>query len=207
MSEKPISFTDGMMRKVLAGEKTQSRRVIAFKDGFKPVKSHWMGGENWQFTDEDGNCQFVRCRYGEPGVKLWVREGTKRAGAGSCWFSCDDSIVIGTDELTGERMPALWPNHKRSFRPPMHMKRDWCRVRLRFVDIRVEQVQDISTDDVVAEGVDLTKPVLSIQFGVDVEARSCFTDLWQSINAGRPGCSWDENPYVFVIQWKDLEET
>ena len=198
-----------MVRAIWNAEKTQTRRV------YKGLLQHPSDGD-WGFFGDDGSwwsigalkddAEFIRmnCPYGEVGDHLWVREATIRAGAGACWFQADNSTVYGTDPLTQQRMPALWPNKNRSYRPPMHMPRDWCRILLEIKDVRVERLRSITPLDCLAEGIKRQEPVMH---GGDAHgyAYKAFRELWQSINSKRPGCDWDSNPWIWVLEFERIE--
>ena len=215
--ERPILMSGPMVRSIWNAEKKQTRRVI--KNCPDPRESHGLEGgccwSDWTPSKHaDGKWYFDStfassvaigaCPYGEVGDHLWVREATIRAGAGACWFQADNSTVYGTDPLTQQRMPALWPNKNRSYRPPMHMPRDWCRILLEIKDVRVERLRSITPLDCLAEGIKRQEPVMH---GGDAYgyAYKDFRELWQSINSKRPGCDWDSNPWVWALEFERIE--
>ena len=204
MTDRPILFSGDMVRAILDGRKTQTRRVCS-------VQRRLRGGgpsDMWVYGPPD-SVQWIRCPYGKPGDRLYVRETwaltcdggwavspstlTYRAGG-------DPSIrIIKPDQFSpiGEieqrpdaEVPGRW-------RPSIHMPRWACRIALEVVSVRVERLQDISRSDELAEGVKTTR---STRTGV-VYAKESFADLWNSINEKR-GHGWDSNPWVWVVEFE-----
>lgn len=200
-----------MVRAILDGTKTQTRRVVKPSRG-RPIEflggggsdgPDWNNPECWGYEWQDG-ASFVTlkadpmemhqytypCPYGQPGDRLWVRE-----------TFCDDwqdtrGIVYRADGgLDGEMADAGC-----KWRPSIHMPRAASRITLEVTGVRVERLQDISIPDAMAEGVVETNTNLR---GLEPCMEWCyaFEDLWQSING--PG-SWDANPWVWVIEFKKV---
>jgi hypothetical protein len=213
----PILFTGPMVRAILEGTKHQTRRVVRLPSGADPPsevraeqRRWWMtwehdpvdpmdhGGEPWSHTEE------VRCPYGVPGDRLWVRETWRAeeresdAADGICYRADGAFVVIDNTRAASERWVVAYNNgrHGRRWRPSIFMPRWASRISLEVTGVRVERVQDISEEDAGAEGcVPWRDP------GGGVTYRSGFADLWDSINAKR-GSAWDANPYVWVIEFR-----
>ncbi|MGA6148507.1 hypothetical protein [Stenotrophomonas sp. NPDC077461] len=200
MRERPILFNGAMVRAILAGQKTQTRRV---------VKGHaldWLGKA--QFTPEyvasPGNDL---CPFGQPGDRLWVREahaifpthGQHRADGERWgpWSGLPTTISPMGGEIAYYREgfdrcgPGRW-------RPSIHMPRWACRLVLEITAVRVERIQAISTQDCLAEGITTRFKVAD---AAD-ELRIQFRDLWNDT-----GGDWDSNPWVWVIEFKRAEVT
>lgn len=190
MIERPILFPDAMVRAILAGTKTQTRRVrklIRVRDGMGTIP--------------------LLCPYGAPGDRLWVREcfalsqrdpeDSEVSMRDPQWW---DPPVYRADYAGGEwsrfeddrhvPIPPPW-------RPSIHMPRWASRLSLEITSVRVERVQSISEEDARAEGVD----ALAGRAGVS-DARGAFCALWDSINVESPGCSWAANPWVWVVGFR-----
>ena len=119
----------------------------------------------------------------QPGDGLWVRESLRKSGAGIVTYAADALPVM----RQSESVEWPWPLSARS---SIFMPRWACRETLEVKAVRVERVRDISEDDAGAEGASL--PCLS------------FSWLWDRINGKRPGCSWAENPWTWVIEFMRL---
>ena len=232
MKERPILFSAPMVRSLLAGTKTQTRRVV------KPEGAHHL----FQFrgtaaaagadepTGEWGWCgservvnKHIHCPYGKPGDRLWVRETWN-------WF---DPEQIPADRI-GPRAPftgiaggsrairwaaafaadgALpYPGYdgRDHWRPSIHMPRWASRITLEVVGVRVERLQGISEEDAKAEGAwgpdDSIVGKVAEHFGCDVlsvHPSLAFRMLWEQIN-GRD--SWAANPWVWVVEFKRVEQ-
>lgn len=182
-------------------------------------------GKNYKTTD----CGFLKdCPYGQPGDELWVRENFKVCKVDNGWQNqnvCDDfqepyavveyyDGVLGTYDLIVDAdmgIDDLSQAHRAlkkypSFCPSIHMPRWASRIQLKITDIRVERLQDISEKDAAAEGVvpswDCGSPIKHDGTGaVCVEA---FEKLWKKINK-KPGTTWDENPWVWVIEFERIK--
>lgn len=201
MRERPILFSGEMVRAILAGRKTQTRRVI------KPQPSNmdeWSGmGEfidgRYGFQNAVGNDYF--CPLGKPGDRLWVREtwgmSVRRDGAGGTGefitHKADDPDAIYCSAACGTNIPIKW-------HPSIHMPRWASRITLEITDVRVERVQEISIDDIRSEGVMQRFPKVNDQFTPGI-LRVQFMNLWNSMYSKR-GYGWESNPWVWVVSFK-----
>jgi len=205
MKSRPILFSGPMVRALLDGSKTQTRRVV------KPQFAHdaipcEMGATNehgHQITGHSGmwwceaDCnqeKAVRCPYGQAGDQLWVRETWARTvvGAGTAMV-----VYREGDNRTDYGGP---------WKPGIHMFQRDSRITLEIKGVRVERLQDISKADAIAEGCTQNHngyywggphPVSGLK--QMATAKSAYQDLWESINS--PG-SWNSNPWVWVIEFK-----
>lgn len=193
--ERPILFSGEMVRAILDGRKTQTRRVInrvssiGVVTEFQESDTH---GYDWTFRDSrmrwndfDNGELIVRCPYGKPGDRLYVRESVCLC---QCQPDCVDHILYRESDLL--------PRHSR-WTPSIHMPRWASRITLEITDVRVQRVQEISSNDCRSEGV---RSILrSEQSFIDG-----FSRLWDSINQKR-GFGWDTNPWVWALTFKRLE--
>jgi hypothetical protein len=215
VKERPILFSGAMVRALLDGSKTQTRRVVKPQFEREPVDVV-DGVPSWDApTNYDGEVQMNTthgkpCPYGVPGDRLWVREsfwGCDMPGFG------DQPCVVYEDEWHGKeyRAAEVRPYARRfGHIPGIHMPRDASRILLEVVDVRVEQLQDISDMDAEAEGVrcETADPMF---FHIPTERtvydfaadwpRDSYRQLWDSLNAAR-GYGWDVNPYVWVVEFR-----
>lgn len=170
-----------MVRAILEGRKTQTRRVV--KDtGLYAIDPSIHGVDT---AARELKCLATRCPHGQPGDKLWVREkvGIGRA-SGNAYFP---------DELNGREPHALFDRWTHW----IHMPRWASRITLEVTGIRVERLQEISEKDAKAEGVPAGE--LNIDTLGDLH-RMQFADLWDAI--AKPDTQWFANPWVWVVEFR-----
>ena len=174
-NEHPILFGDPMVRAILAGIKTQTRREIR--------GAHIPG---------------FRCPYGKPGDRLWVREAWRIVGDSPedtlDMFDIDDVQYRADDDQS----------YIDRYRPSIHMPRRFSRITLEVTGVRVERLQDISEADAIAEGIERSGEcnwVDYLDYGHNdfTSARRCYRSLWEQINGTR---SWNANPLVWVVEFR-----
>jgi hypothetical protein len=182
MTERPILFSGPMVRALLADRKTQTRRVL------KPQTSGHLGMVN-------------TCPYGQPGDRLWVREGHYFTNVRGC--EREGQVIYAADHPDAKR-PPMGVGHP--WRPPIHLPRWACRLVLEIVAVRVERLQDISASDCYAEGCERPKDV---RVGSDVcerdNARGWYRDLWDRLNTKT--APWASNPWVWVVEFRRCPST
>lgn len=215
MKERPILFNGAMVRAILAGRKTVTRRALNAQ-AFKEIGYGVQLGECFPLPDEgpahpnDANGYYADlCPFGIPGDRLWVRE---------TWF-CDHfevmagpylkpvdldleaaredgTLVYAADDL------APYEAEQPTWRPSIHMPRWACRLLLEITAVRVERLQAITRPDIRAEGL-VCPPELA---GDDVSPNykdwypAAFRALWEST-----GGDWEGNPWVWVIEFRRIE--
>jgi hypothetical protein len=172
MQTRPIIFSAPMVRALLDGTKTQTRRII---------KPPHLGFFNQRAEDQLANWADRPMPYGRPGDMLWVREPYS-----------DTSV---TDVPSRVYYRADYPDGflKIRWKPSIHMPRWASRITLGITGVRVERLQRITVSDALAEGYDG-----SVSDPVDPSIK-WYADLFDKING--PG-SWDKNPLVWVIKFK-----
>ncbi|MDW3712899.1 hypothetical protein [Pseudomonas sp. 2023EL-01195] len=205
--DRPIIFSGPMVRAILEGRKTVTRRVIKPQPYIDTSGNFCWNGSNYG-QNENGprsaalaspipcsKTKRVACPYGKPGDRLWVRETHFINDFRGANVPEDDraeaEIVYRADPLPcweGEESEIPW-------RPSIHMPRWASRILLEITAVRVERVQDISDEQALAEGVDQTNT------SIPGYARQRFQDLWESINGTG---SWDANPWVWVVEFKRI---
>ena len=210
MKERPIIFSAPMVRAILAGAKTQTRRLVRPQPEDRcPLVKEWGNVfRNYAPHDAalgnvkmaDGSWGRVQCPYGRPGDRLWVRETFRRDldrfhSRKLLVYRADDAVVDAGPEGVFDFPDVAW-------RPGIHMPRWASRITLEITDVRLEQVQDISGMDAKREGVSV--PAHIPEDGADLDyARRGFRRLWEEIHGGG---SWEKNPWVWVIEFKKLEQ-
>lgn len=207
MTDRPIIFSGPMVRAILDGKKTQTRRVLR---GVRADGTRWVFGKKYSGVIYDDEHQFRErghedeyCPY-RVGDRLWVRETWKRDGA--------DSIAAATADFEDAMGPQLGPTFYAADAPPMgpsrywpsiHMPRWASRLTLTVTEVRVQRLQDISEEDAIADGaVKLVMEGDAEAFYLDHERgthRCGFAGLWDHINGKREGATWDDNPWVVAL--------
>lgn len=202
MTEHPIIFSGEMVRAILEGRKTQTRRTIRLRKLFGEEKRNpddvcnvsdfskappSIYSEYGFYFDLGDDIVIYQCPYGNIGDHLWVREKFSISGNGYFYATDVDGMV------------------KVAWSSPIHMPRQASRITLEIVNVRVEQLQQITDDDAIAEGVDL-----SINIGTQKKmgkawAKVRFEQGWNRLNAKR-GFSWASNPWVWVIEFKRVDQ-
>lgn len=210
MRERPILFSAPMVRALLAGTKTQTRRIVRL-----PKQHTWgsdypgqiiylaevMAHSNGFPVDE------LECPHGKPGDRLWVRESLRQ------WSKDPELMAYAADDRNvGDFHELNWPSRcgdtiKKSV-PSIHLPRAWSRITREITGVRVERLQDISIEDAKAEGA--WGPDASVvgavaqYFDIDVLAANpylAFRMLWEQING--PG-SWAANPWVWAVEFRRM---
>lgn len=217
MKERPILFSGPMVRAILEGRKTQTRRVVKPQppSKFPFAQDGTLGGITaFWWTDKDidlddiawwpgyDDQDAVKCPYGSPGDRLWVRETW-------CHIGSHTGPHTGVRTIEDVRYKADGDGYV--WRPSIFMPRWASRITLEIVSVRVERLQDISEEDAETEGYEretfyreLDKLSIARKLnrltGVErMPAQSWFIDLWESINGAG---SWEANPWVWVIEFK-----
>lgn len=218
MKERPILFNAPMVRAILAGTKTQTRRVVKITHstpGLAACLKPPVGTPRPRVAAE-------LCPYGQPGDRLWVREAHSIFPAHG--QHRDDGLRWGP---WGGLPTVVSPNGKQiayfregfdrcdpaGWRPNIHMPRWASRILLDVADVRVERLQDIGEADAIAEGIERGEDffgcpcwkVYGEPAGSDVvfpdDPIGSYASLWTSING--PG-SWDANPWVWAIEFRRI---
>lgn len=184
--EKPILFKGEMVRAILEGRKTQTRRLIKQSDLDK-MEGLCMEGEEPAW-----------CPFGKIGDILWVRETW--AYVPQSWPDEDEAHY--QYKADGKE---LWRAKK--WKPSIFMPRDACRIRLEITNVRSERLQDISQEDAMNEGVYPMPHRCEGWVNPLYNFRDCFKCsyrfLWNKIN-GPLGHQWDKNEWVWVIEFKRI---
>ncbi|HHL1466134.1 TPA: hypothetical protein ACQ3C4_004059 [Klebsiella pneumoniae] len=202
MKERGMIFNGEMVRAILDGRKTQTRRTVKpqpDEDGLAKVTNG-----PWVDTSERN----YRCPFGAAGDRIWVRETWAEAGA-----SAPDLKLYRANYP--EHVPSIYenvpPDEEIRWTPSIHMPRTASRILLEITDVRVERLNAISEEDAEAEGIDM-EALYDSQDCYDCIANhnmtgrptvtGAFKYLWESIY-GEEG--WKSNPWVWVIEFKRIE--
>lgn len=200
MRERPILFNGAMVRAILAGKKSQTRR--AAKD---VVAVHTRTGEALAETDSAGPR--VHCPFGQPGDRLWVRESfTDLRGTGIEHRPNIDGPIqryaYSADTRPGSPGDYARKDYGIKWRPSIHMPREACRLVLEITAVRVERLQAITEADAVAEGLSQSESGSWLPGPCD-HPEWAFHQLWAQVY-GEP--AWEANPWVWVIEFNKINE-
>ncbi len=217
MKERPILFSGEMVRAILDGRKTQTRRKMKPRPPSGVPEGVYCDPYNGNFehftfwTQDDKMCNGLignvkikgnptchwKCPYGVPGDRLWVRE---------TWREPEDheGFEGGVVIYAASEMDAAV-----KWKPSIHMPRYASRITLEIVNVKVERLHDIGADDCRQEGIE--PPVMTGCHGsataedikklLDIGWRWAYQHVWNNIN--RPG-SWEKNPWVWVVEFKRI---
>ena len=175
MRERPILFSGPMVQAILAGRKTQTRRIVKPQSA---VLTDQMARGLGVRPPAVENAAVIPCPYGQPGDRLWVREAwVVHPETGSLLYRADDDAPENT-----------------RWKPSIHMPRKHSRILLEITSIKVERVQAISWEDALAEGTD-DDPATTNAVG-------SFVKYWNYINGAE---AWDMNPWVWAVGFKKAE--
>lgn len=215
VKERPIIFSGPMVQAILAGTKTQTRRVVLRPDRYIHIR----------------DCVHAS-PYGVPGDRLWVRETWRSQRLDVVAYRADGEAGAWIGDGSGGRM---WIHHGwiqgaahkdrrgrwfgesvygRRWQPSIHMPRDYYRINLELTEVRVQRLQEISEEDARAEGCDgwmnghgpVSPSELIAEPGYfhDRFFRQGFTFAWNEINHRR-GFGWDTNPFVWALTFRRAE--
>ncbi len=210
MKERPVILNSEMVRAILDGRKTQTRRLMKVQPKQHDHKNYdapWAcKSPNYYNTHEaDWACRYCgegigmdgrsvyRCPFGQVGDRMWVRE---------TFGDCGNRLVYRADTEDGAA------SQVKCWVPSIHMPREACRILLEITAVRVERLNDISQEDARAEGVKPAGDMLPdypdtflTPKGDFAIAKVAFQRLWQSIYGEE---SWAANPWVWVIEFRRM---
>lgn len=217
--ERPILFRGAMVRAILDGRKTQTRRVVKLPHN-NPL-GEWeattVGGGSTKFADGTPAPEMsaiwhtrtgdtLTCPHGQPGDRLWVRETHLN------WWMKDEGNPSGPRVFSHVAAYAaddyeLEPGEK--WIPSIHMLRPASRITLEITGVRVERLNDCSEKDALSEGVSMDRagghfvdgPAARHVSAVGAPAVHAFRSLWESINGSG---AWTANPWVWVVEFKRI---
>ena len=229
MKETGIIMSGDLIPSMLDGRKTQAMFPM------KPQPERWLAdhldsgfrqmvhfGEGlWGAACTQGDVSAcrgedtIRCPYGKPGDRLYVREtwqaydpGVGPVVLGARMRCYAHPAVEGESEI---EYRADYPERTITWRPSIHMPKWAARIWLEITGVRVERAQDISEEDAIAEGVQYVVDKFARcddgtmdsceQMALSLDPRRTFSLLWDTLNAKR-GYSWESNPFVWVIEFK-----
>lgn len=212
MRELPILFNDEMVRAILDGRKTQTRRVLEVQPPdhryrlatcMSSTDRKIEGLHHWVHVvgvdQRDVGQPYFRCPY-VVGDRLWVREAF-------AVYQAEPIITEGAAVASGGDSEVVYRatyGEGGTWKPSIHMPRWASRITLEVTDVRVERLQDISEDDAEAEGFSRREPeAYEDALNDDNWATGQFKRVWDSF--AKRGYSWETNPWVWVIEFKRVD--
>lgn len=229
MKERPILFSAPMVRAILSGQKTMTRRAVKLDDLKRnPDNDQWYKDRVWSYrvkpygvwTDRTNAGLIEKCPHGKVGDRLWVRE---------TWHCCETiQKYVKSGEISRENIEyrADRPNVTicdGGWTPSIHMPRWASRILLEITEVRVERLQDISEEDALDEGIREETNIIvgaSCAGGLHHEITGdrffydggfeegyetpilAFRELWKSIYGL---ASWESNPWVWAIGFRRVD--
>jgi hypothetical protein len=203
MKLTPLLFKAEMVRALLDGTKTQTRRVAKLSKHYANCHLELEGDELMIVNNFDPESRTSAiCPYGQVGDQIWVKETWRT------WTSLDqvkpsnlaDGCLIeyaaGGNNYAENNLYAMSKN----WRSPLFMQKRFSRITLEITNVRVERLNNISVSDAIAEGVDVgdfADIMHDVSNGISIIDR--YRDLWDSINGKG---AWHKNPWVWVIEFK-----
>jgi hypothetical protein len=202
VSARPILFSGPMVRAIIDGTKTQTRRIVKMCRQFKEYDATPDGAYDvllatdrrsaaFLVAGDHGFTDWVDCPYGKPGDRLWVRE---------TWAPSDSGTLYAADFTTADKSHICW-----KWRPSIFMRPAASRITLDVTDVRVERLHAITDDDAKAEGVDNGPGRGACGYPGTGAARMAlgyrgvYAELWDVINRKR--APWASNPWVWVVSF------
>lgn len=201
-TERPILFNGAMVRAIIEGRKTVTRRAIKHQPDVPVTDAiprrdypHGPATVEWYWRPQHGHLNGVpshgwdfKCPYGQPGDRLWVRE---------------TFAVYGDNKMHCIHYRADRPHHVgqkgMGYKPSIHMPRWACRILLEISEVRVERLQDISYEQAMAEGITHAGDGffhVADSRHLSLDPRESFAGLWDST-----GGDWNANPWVWVVEF------
>ena len=224
MTDKPILFSGPMVRAILDGRKTQTRRVLKVQPPWRPYGTDeviYFPGRGYRCSDVIYKDRVYERMPYQPGDRLWMRETVQAteliSGADGVLYLADDQwIGIDNTREAGDDWVVLhgYRGGRGKAVPAIHMPRWASRLTLYVTDVRVQRLQEISEEDAQAEGFehgqlddgfgprDLGDGFTIESPGIFASAAGMFIIGWDEINAKRPGCTWEDNPWVCAVTFE-----
>lgn len=219
--ERPILFNGAMVRAILSGQKTVTRRLV--KGNQIPSRSksdspehQWIAvvqdHPRWGFaafgaTEQECAAELAMyggCPYGRKGDRLWVRETFIDLCGTGVEHRPDPDGPLQRYAYAADCRPGSYSDEARKdfglkYKPSIHMPRAACRILLEITDVRVERLQDISRADIRAEGLQCPPELASDDVSPNYRDwyPAAWRELWEST-----GGNWDANPWVWVVEFK-----
>lgn len=223
MTDRPILFSAPMVRAILAGRKTQTRRLTKDQSSEMPI-----GGAAYDRDFAPQHPYFWRSGFdGSPikpldpqpkiqiGDRLWVRESWQLHSRATDF--CTVAYMASVNHSGWSDAHELFPDKfaagmrpipfQQGWRPSIHMPRWASRLTLTVTEIRVDRLQNINERDAYREGAPLAGE--NTEYGDERNYYEGFMDVWDSINGKTKGATWADNPwvaaYTFTVEKRNID--
>ncbi|WP_165708277.1 hypothetical protein [Pectobacterium polaris] len=220
MKERGIIFNGDMVRAILDGRKTQTRRMVKPTPDYPQILETRLAESGCVFAvhanrhhASEGRFRWD-CPFGQPGDRLWVREAFRVMGKATdvarLMYKASERNSF-TESTRTVPVDVCTKQSSQKWTPSIHMPRWASRITREIIGVRVERLNDISEEDCWAEGIDAVDGRfenaeiidMAVKIGCCIEdAKPMFALLWQSIYGAE---SWDANPWVWVIEFKHIK--
>lgn len=228
MTERGMIFNGEMVRAILDGQKTQTRRIVNWRGLSEGLNLNFSGLKVCEYptgwvieseirTSTEWRCQPTPCPFGVVGDRIWVRETfqgplfdfeqMESYQEDSSKFQTPEFCVYKADGKPAPEFFDADENLHCCWRPSIHMPRWASRITLEITGVRVEQLKSISEEEARSEGVARLREGFWKHYQPgwtqhQLSAKGSFATLWDSIYGSG---EWDRNPWVWVIEFKRIE--
>lgn len=208
MTDRPILFSGEMVRAILLGRKTQTRRVLKVSAPPEAAAAQYVVSATtarWCWISGfDGSIASSFDVPYAPDDRLWVREAFTLTQYGKPVYRAD------ARDQTGQRWSSIQPgdpDREVRWKPSIHMPRSASRITLVVDEVRIQRLREISAKDTIAEGVQCETCMAMIKSACGwsgcYASKQAFRRLWDSLNADR-GYGWDDNPWVVAVSFSPI---
>lgn len=214
MSEKPILFSGEMVRAILEGRKTQTRRAMKLQPDLGEMR--WTGSHWEMYMGYPLGHDIPVSPYGGAGDRLWIRESwrieARQLQRGHTSYLIDYAAAPGSPDLRVIEHPdaARYVESSQRWLSSIHMPRWASRIMLEIVKVRIERLQEINEADAEAEGCaayETYHPMPGESHLLEPDtyfsAKEVYAHLWDKLK--KKNYPWDSNPFVWVIEFRKVE--
>lgn len=206
IKERPILFSAPMVRAILDGRKTVTRRPVKVQPRSRADIGSYGKGQPF-IRNPDVTERNPECPFGNPGDRLWVRETFMDLLGTGVEHRPDPNGPLQRYAYRADYPPGSHSDEARKdfglkWKPSIHMPRAACRILLEITDVRVERLQDISRADIRAEGLQCPPELASDD--VSPNYRDWYPAAWRQLWESTGG-DWAANPWVWVVEFKRVQ--